>query len=228
MNMDQGGEFVGASGAEVSSESNDPCRQAMISDVPSVARIHLDAFEGFFLSELGYRFLCVMYRAFLVNPAGVFIVHESRDGQVTGFAVGALSSGHKDRWLALRFMPQFLWAALPAIFRRPRTIITRLASRFFGTGSSFNVPNDAAVLRSIGVLASARGGGAAGGLLGAFEQMALRQGATHVYLTTDQDNNERAQKFYKRHGYCVAECFQQDGQRPMWLMSKLLRGVIHE
>jgi GNAT superfamily N-acetyltransferase len=212
----------------VSSESSDRCRQALISDVPSVARIHLEAFEGFFLSELGYGFLCVMYRAFLVNPAGVFVVHDSKDGQVTGFAVGALSSGQKDRWLALRFIPQFLWAALPAIFRRPRRIVSRLASRFFETGSSLDLPKDAAVLRSIGVLTSERGGGAAGGLLGAFEQMALRQGATHVYLTTDQDNNERAQKFYKRHGYSVAECFQQDGQRPMWLMSKLLRGVVHE
>jgi GNAT superfamily N-acetyltransferase len=200
----------------------------LISDVPTVARIHLEAFEGFFLSELGYRFLCVMYRAFLVNPAGVFVVNLSKDGQVTGFAVGALSSGQKDRWLALRFMPHFLWAALPAIFRRPRTIVMRLAARFFETGSSFDVPNDTAVLRSIGVLKSERGGGAAGSLLSAFEQMALRQGAARVYLTTDQDNNERAQNFYKRHGYDVAEFFQQDGQRPMWLMSKLLRGVVHE
>jgi GNAT superfamily N-acetyltransferase len=212
----------------VSSGSNDRCRQALITDVPSVARIHLEAFEGFFLSELGYSFLCVMYRAFLVNHAGVFVVHESKDGQVTGFAVGALSSGQKDRWLALRFMPQFLWAALPEIFRRPRTIVTRLGARFFETGASFVVPNNAALLRSIGVLTSERGGGAAGGLLGAFEQMALREGATHVYLTTDQDNNERAQKFYKRHGYSVAECFQQDGQRPMLLMSKLLMGVVYE
>ncbi len=212
----------------MSSDSNDRCRQALITDVPSVARIHLEAFEGFFLSELGYSFLCVMYRVFLINPAGVFVVHESKDGQVTGFAVGALSHGQKDRWLALRYMPQFLWAALPAIFRRPRTIVTRLAARFFETGASFDVPNNSALLRSIGVLTSERGGGAAGGLLGAFEQVALRQGAMHVYLTTDQDNNVRAQKFYKRHGYSVAECFQQDGQRPMWLMSKLLRGVVHE
>lgn len=215
-------------GTKVSSESKDRCRQALISDVATVARVHLEAFEGFFLSELGYRFLCVMYRAFLVNPAGVFVVHESKDGQVTGFAVGALSSGPKDRWLAWRFMPHFLWAVLPAIFRHPRTIVTRLGARFFDTGSSFNVPDDAAMLRSIGVLTSERGGGAAAGLLVAFEQMALRQGATHVYLTTDQDNNERAQKFYKRHGYSFAECFQQDGQRPMLLMSKLLRDVVHE
>lgn len=212
----------------VSAESIDRCRQALISDVPCVARIHLEAFEGFFLSELGYRFLCVMYRAFLVNPAGIFVVKESKAGLITGFAVGAMRSGQKDRWLALRFMPHFLWAALPASFRCPRKIATRLLSRFFETGTSFDLPNDAAVLRSIGVLTSERGGGAASGLLRVFEQMAVRKGAAHVYLTTDQEHNERAQNFYKRHGYVFAECFYQDRQRPMWLMSKLLRGVVHE
>lgn len=209
-------------------ESSDWCRQALISDVPSVVSIHLDAFRGFFLSELGCKFLSVMYGAFLVNPAGIFVVHESKDGQITGFAVGALSSGQKDRWIALRFMPHFLWAALPAIFRRPRKIVMRLSSRFFETGSSLDIPNDAAVLRSIGVLTSKRGGGAADGLLGAFEKMALRQGAAHVYLTTDQNRNGRAQNFYKRHGYGVADCFRQDGKRPMLLMSKLLREVVNE
>lgn len=204
-------------------ESNNRCRLALISDVPCVARIHLEAFDGFFLSELGYKFLCVMYRAFLLNPASIFVVHESKHGQVTGFAVGALNCGKKDRWLALRFMPSFLWAALPAFFRCPRITVTRIATRFFETGPSFHVPNRAAMLRSIGVLVSERGGGTAGSLIVAFEKMAVQLGATHSYLTTDQDNNERAQNFYKRHGYEVAECFLQDRCRPMWLMFKLLR-----
>ena len=212
----------------MSTEGNERCRLAWISDVPSVARVHLEAFEEFFLSELGYNFLCVMYRAFLVNPSGIFVVQESKDDKVTGFAVGALSSGKKDRWLALRFMPHFFWAALPAILQHPRVIITRLVTRFFETGFPFNVPNNAAVLRSIGVLTSERGSGAASALLGAFEQIAFQQGSASVYLTTDHDNNERAQKFYERHGYRVVDRFQQDGQRPMWLMSKHLKGVVHE
>ncbi len=83
------------------------------------------------------------------------------------------------------------------------------------------------MLRSIGVLNSERGGGAASSLLCSFEQIALRRGASHVYLTTDQDNNERAQKFYKRHGYAIAESFIQDGQRPMWLMYKVLRSFVY-
>ena len=207
----------------MSSIRNGICRQAFEADVPTVAQIHLDAFAGFFLTELGYKFLCVMYRAFLLNPTSVFVVHESRSGEVTGFAVGSLSSEKKDRWLALRYLPQFLVAAMPAILRRPRLIIGRLAARFFETGMSFRIPCDAAVLRSIGVLTSERGGGAASALLDAFEQIALQRGANHAYLTTDQDNNDRAQKFYKRQGYDLVECFQQDGRRWMWLMKKSLR-----
>ena len=199
------------------------CRSATFLDLPDISRIHMEAFSGFFLTQLGYNFLYVMYRVFLLNSAGVFVVHESKDGVVTGFAVGALSRGKKDRWLALRFLPQFLFAALPAILQHPRLIVGRLAARFFETGVPFSVPSDAAVLRSIGVVNSERGGMAATALLDAFEQMSLQQGASHIYLTTDQDNNERAQNFYKRHGYGVIDRFMQDGQRPMWLMSKLLK-----
>ena len=147
---------------------------------------------------------------------------------MTGFAVGALSSGKKDRWIALRYLPEFLVAALPAIRRKPNLIVRRLVARFFETDASYVLPRDVAVLRSIGVLTSERGGGAASALLDAFEKLALQHGANQVYLTTDQQNNERAQNFYKRHGYQVAECFQQNGRRPMWLMSKLLRPVVHE
>jgi len=212
----------------VSPGSGGRCRQALISDVPRVAFLHLDAFKGFFLTELGYRFVCVMYRAFLANPAGLFVVHETEDGQVTGFAVGALSSGQRDRWIALRFIHNFLWASLPLLFLRPGKIFMRLAARFFETDCSFPVSKDAVVLRSIGVLTSQRGSGTASSLLRSFEEMALERGATSVYLTTDQDKNDRAQNFYKRHGYEVAWGFKQDGRRPMWVMFKLLRNTIGE
>lgn len=204
------------------------CRQAFDRDVKAVALVHLDAFKGFFLTELGYKFLCVMYRAFLLNPSGIFVVHEANSGQITGFAVGALGCGKKDYWLAVRFLPQFLLAALPAIARRPRAILGRLGARFFEAGSTFRLPNNAVMLRSIGVLTSERGCTTASSVLGAFEKMALAQGATHIFLTTDLNNNDRAQSFYKRHGYCVIERFEQDGHRPMYLMSKYLNGAFYE
>ncbi len=212
----------------MSSEKNGLCRQAFDRDVKEVAIVHLDAFKGFFLTELGYKFLCVMYRAFLLNPSSIFVVHEANSGRVTGFAVGTLGGRKKDCWLAVRFLPQFLLAALPAIARSPRAILRRLAARFFETGSTFRLPNNAVMLRSIGVVTSEHGSTTAFSVLEAFEKVAFTQGATHIFLTTDQDNNDRAQNFYKRHGYCVVERFQQDGYRPMYLMSKYLNGAFYE
>ncbi len=199
------------------------CRNAVEGDIDAVARIHLAAFDGFFLSQLGYRFLCVMYRAFLKSPSSLFVVFEMASGQLAGFAVGALE-GQKDRWLAVRFLPQFLWAVIPAVMRHPVPVVKRLWARFADAGERVQVPPGAAVLRSIGVLPSLRGAGAAASLLQAFEALALHKEAGQVFLTTDEMNNERAQRFYERGGYALVVRFKQDGERGMWLMSKNLKG----
>jgi len=203
------------------------CRHAVEGDIDAVARVHLAAFGGFFLSGLGYGFLCVMYRAFLKSPSSLFVVFETASGQLSGFAVGALQ-GQKDRWLAVRFLPQFLLAVVPAVLQHPVPVVTRLWARFFDAGESLQVPPSAAVLRSIGVLPSLRGTGDAAFLLQAFEALALTKGAGHVFLTTDEVNNERAQRFYERSGYGLVARFKQDGERGMWLMLKNLKVPIHE
>ena len=208
----------------VNAECSERCRHAVVGDIPSVARIHLAAFEGFFLCQLGYRFLCVMYLAFLRNPKSLFLVSETASGQLVGFAVGALH-GQKDRWLALRFMPHFLFAVFPVVVRDPIPLFKRLCARFFDVGESPQLPESAAVLRSIGVLPSMRGTGAAVSLLNSFEALAVVNGACQVFLTTDELNNHRALRFYERSGYQFVSCFQQDGQRGMWLMSKDLKDL---
>lgn len=205
----------------------DGLRLAGEGDIEAVARIHLAAFDGFFLSQLGYRFLCLMYRAFLKSPSSLFVVFETSSGQIVGFAVGALQ-GQKDRWLAFRYLPQFMWAVVPAVLRHPVPVGKRLWARFSDAGESFQVPNGAGVLRSIGVLPSLRGAGVAASLLQAFEALALIKGAGQVFLTTDEVNNGRAQRFYARCGYELVTRFQQDEERGMWLMSKNLKRQIHE
>lgn len=203
------------------------CRHAVEEDIDAVARIHLAAFDNFFLSQLGCRFLRVMYRAFLRSPGSLFVVFETSSAQLAGFAVGALQ-GHKDRRLAIQFFPQFLLAVVPAILLHPVPVVKRLWARFFDAGDPLQVPLDAAFLRSIGVLPFLRGSGAAASLLQAFEALALSKGAGHVFLTTDEMNNERAQRFYERGGYELVARFQQDRKRGMWLMSKNLNVSTHE
>jgi ribosomal protein S18 acetylase RimI-like enzyme len=197
------------------------CRCAVESDIPSVARIHLAAFNGFFLSQLGFRFLCVMYQAFLKSPLYIFVVHETASGELDGFAVGTFK-GQNDRWLALRFLPQFIVAIFPAVLRNPLPVVKRLLVRFFSAGELLLLPSNATVLRSIGVLPTTRGSGAAASLMQAFEALAIIKGSKLVFLTTDEMNNERAQRFYERCGYQRVVLFEQYDVRRMWVMSKNL------
>lgn len=196
------------------------CREATIEDIDQVACIHIAAFPDFFLTQLGSRFLCLMYRAFLLSPVSVFVVCQRADGHLCGFAVGALQSGPRDRRLALQFLPKFIWAIIPALLRRPLWIIQRIWARFFETGGAPVVSSQAVMLRSIGVSPEAQGGGVAAALLSSFERLGLSLGSTEIALTTDVDNNERAQGFYRKQGYEVQAQFCQDGDRQMYLMTK--------
>jgi hypothetical protein len=96
------------------------CSRAMSSDTSDVVRVHLDVSPGFFLSELGAPFLRVMCKSFLMDANGIYLVHRAEIGEMDGFAVGTLTSQVRDRWLALRFLPEFLVASIPATLVRAR------------------------------------------------------------------------------------------------------------
>ncbi len=198
------------------------CRDATLDDLVAVTELHMAAFPEFFLSSLGPAFVHTMYRAFLRNSSGIFVVAEI-EGRVSGFAVGALQSTGKDRHLALRMLPQFVWALAPAVARHPMRVLRRVLSQFFSDGGVPAMPDAGAALRSIGVSPAMQGGGVAGHLLAAFEQRAQARGASAVTLTTDVLDNERAIQFYKKHGYAVAQEFLQDKRRRMFVMLKDLK-----
>lgn len=195
------------------------CRSAEEKDLSQVADVHVAAFPGFFLTMLGHSFLRVMYRAFLMSQGSVFVVDEL-DGRVLGFAVGVQTSVGKDRKLAMKFFPQFAIAVLPGIVRNPIKVIRRIMGQLLSEGGQPEMPVGCVILRSIGVLPEMKGGGVANRLLTAFERMAREQGANEVALTTDADNNERAIRFYLKHGYRVQQEFKQDDSRAMLLLTK--------
>lgn len=198
------------------------CRDANREDISAVTDVHIKAFPGFFLTTLGVSFVQTMYKAFLMNPHGIFIVNEA-DMRICGFAVGMLEASNKDRKLAINLLPQFVWAIIPAFFQNPFRVFRRILSQLLSQDGAPSVPKGAAVLRSIGVLPECQGLGAAALLLSEFEQRALQMGATSLALTTDVLDNERAIQFYRKHGYQIAQEFKQNKHRAMFLMLKELR-----
>lgn len=195
------------------------CRLAEIKDLNQVVNIHIAAFPGFFLTSLGPLFLMAMYRAFLLNSGGVFVVEEVKD-EIHGFAVGILKSAGRDRKLALKFLPVFLIALIPGVLRNPVNVLRRIWKQLFSVGIQLEIPGGSIVLRSIGVLPDKRGCGVANRLLGDFEKYSMEKGASVVVLTTDAENNERAIRFYLKNNYEIQQKFKQDSSRSMLMMLK--------
>lgn len=197
--------------------------QAIPSDVPEVARLHVHAFPGFFLTSLGTSFLEELYGGFLAHPSGIFIVAREA-GHIVGFAVGTSKPDEFFTDLRRRRRVAFVIKAIPAILRNPLPVCRKLfhAVRYRGDAPAPVERSAGALLSSLGVAETCRGSGLAGKLVAAFEQEAALRGAGFVYLTTDAQGNDRVNRFYVANGYSAVSRFSQSGNREMFRYEKSL------
>lgn len=189
------------------------------SDVAELARIHRQAFPGFFLSSLGEPFLRQFYRGFLDGHGGVAVVlRDARDGRPVGAAVGPLDpSGFFGRLLRRRLVP-FMLASARAAIRTPH-IVPRLL-RAVGYRGQGDISAPGALLSSICVSPQIRGVGAGATLLHAWEGQVGRAGVSSAHLTTDVDDNDQVNAFYDRQGWQITQTFTTSEGRRMYLRTR--------
>lgn len=171
-------------------------REARRDDLEAVVEVHLASFSGFFLSTLGPRFLREFYAALIDHPGGVLLVGVN-DGDVVGFVGGAREQvGFYADLLAGRKW-RFVWAALPAVMRRPSVgrRVVRGRQRAEGVDTLAGP-----CLMTIGVRPQREGGGVGRALVAGFEAELRSLGESTYCLTTDADNNDRTNDFYRRLG----------------------------
>ena len=179
-------------------------------DVLAVVDIHIQAFQGFFLSFLGPRFLQELYSAIIADPSGIaFTFHE--DDNLLGFVVGTdQPSGFYRRLLRRRWW-RFALASFMPLLKNP-TIIPRLF-RAFSMPQQGDAGKECGTLMSIAVLPEAQGNGVGKELVGAFLQEASRRKLKQVNLTTDKLNNDAVNLFYQRLGFkCIRSLVTPEGR----------------
>lgn len=169
-------------------------------DVSRVVEIHLAAFQGFFLTFLGPRFLRLLY-AEAVALGEIALVAEV-EGVLAGFVMGSESPGRFFKQILRRRLVAFALAAAPAVLRRP-AVAARVARALVKPGSAARA-GGTATLMSLGVDPSVQGAGAGKALVNAFLGEASRRGSTKVDLTTDKIDNDRTNAFYRGLGFQVA------------------------
>jgi GNAT superfamily N-acetyltransferase len=167
-------------------------------DIPACIRIHMRAFQGFFLTFLGDQFLQELYASIARDLSGIGYVAETPEA-ILGFVIGTdQPSGLYQRLLRKRWW-SFGWASVGALIRRP-SILPRLLRAFTMPDQKMELRN-CGTLMSIAVLPEAQGKKIGHLLVKAFLDEATRRSLEHVNLTTDRLNNDFANQFYTRLGF---------------------------
>lgn len=181
--------------------------------------LHLAAFPGFFLTQLGKPFLRLLYAGFIDHPAGVFIVGEE-DQEIVGFAAGTTQPDLFFKQLLRRNGLRFALAAIPGLLRNPLFVARKCFGALFYRGESLPDLKNAALLSSLAVAPEHSGKGIGKTLVQAFAEEAWARGCSAIYLTTDAAKNAQVNRFYEKCGFKLRDTLKRQGNRMMnrWVM----------
>lgn len=183
----------------------------MASDLGSVVAIHKEAFEGFFLTRMGPRFLRAYYQAVLDFEASISLVaHDTESDRALGFVVGFRDPQGFYALFGQR-RKRMLLAILLAVLRDPG-LVPQILRNMRRVDAQAQQPVDAVELSSIAVGAPGRGVG--GALLEAFADKARSEGAHRLILTTDAEGNDPVRWFYETRGFTL-HGYEDRGERRM-------------
>lgn len=178
-------------------------RQMIEDDIPNVVRVHLQGFQGFFLSFLGPVFLCEFYSGTLIDYSGIYFVAETESG-ICGFVTGTTHpSGFYKRLLRKRWW-RFGAASILPVIKQP-AIMPRLF-RALSMSKKAKKLDGRGTLMSIAILPEMKGKGIGKALVHAFLKESSNRGVRQVDLLTDRYNNDDVNAFYMGIGF---QCEQQ-------------------
>jgi ribosomal protein S18 acetylase RimI-like enzyme len=183
--------------------------QAQTENVFGIAQCHIFAFPERFMTEMGPRWLCALYRFYIKHLKGVCYVAIDSIGKVVGFAVGGEPDIREQflRAAMLRYPHIIFWKFLT----RP-IVRTVLLGELFKKlhlkrqdNSSENADTDKTLpkcsnLLSICVLPDYKGTGISNQLIETFQKACAARGYRRLTLSVLSENS-RAIAFYKKHGW---------------------------
>lgn len=172
--------------------------------INQIVRIHIASFRGFFLSFLGKKFLYKLY-LYMAQDKNCLLISAHSSDQIVGFVAGTIDQKNFYKSLIKKHKWKFALAALPACIKKPK-IIPRVL-RALKKPKEAEEYSSKACLMSIGVDPKYQGMGIGNMLVNEFSRELIRRGCETFCLTTDRDNNEKANMFYQKLGFKLARIF---------------------
>ena len=183
-------------------------------DICTLVTIHNQAFPGFFLTSLGSAFLSLYYRTVKKSSKGILLGYY-REGRLLGFCAATMKSASFHSQLIKENLFAYILMAFRLLLTNPGAIV-HLYKNLAKRGGVFDDAGEYAELLSIGVDIDYQRSGIGKALLCELEQVIVGKGGKVISLTTDYDDNAKAQGFYSSLGYRVYYDFIAYHQRKMY------------
>lgn len=189
-------------------------------EINQVVTIHKKAFNDFFLTQLGDKFLWVYYYSVSKNKNSILIGYYD-DEKLLGFSCATFLSRGFHKNLVKENLLRFGIIGIKLIFIKPGSLI-RILKNFSKSNKSIKDDGNYAELLSIGVYPGIQGSGIGKQLLTELERQLSFNGIKLLSLTTDFYKNDKTIGFYKSMGYGIMYEFTAYPNRKMYRLIKQL------
>ena len=180
--------------------------------IDRVVRIHLDTFEGFFLTFMGKGFLKTMYSSYCAHGESGLLVAIDEDGNAVGFLAYSGNMSGLYKYMIKKKLIPFAWYSLGAFLRKPK-VFMRLVRAFLKPSESKR-EESYVELASIGVDPSAKSKGIGSQLIDKLKEIVDFTKNAYITLETDAENNEGANRFYQKNGFSlIREYATREGRK---------------
>ncbi len=181
--------------------------------INDIVSVHLDTFQGFFLTFMGSGFLKLMYRSYAEHKdSGILVAFE--DEKLVGFLAYSDDLSGLYKYMIKKRLFLFGWYGLCAFFRKP-SVFMRLV-RAFLKPSETKRDEKYVELASIGVDPSVKAKGIGSQLIDALKAQVDFSEYAYITLETDAINNEGANHFYLKNGFALEREFETNEGRKMF------------
>lgn len=181
-------------------------------DLDDIVKIHINTFEGFFLTFLGKGFLKQMYSGYIKHDNSGLIVAKSNN-EIVGVLAYSEDLSDFYKYLIKTRLIQFLWYSLHSVIKNPSVMI-RLLRAFLKPGETKR-KEKYVELSSIGVIPKMKGQHIGSKMIDKLKDIFDSNKFSYINLETDAINNEYANKFYIKNGFKLERSFETTEGRKM-------------
>lgn len=180
--------------------------------IRNVAYLHRQAFPDFFLTQLGISFLETLYLGYIEDLNSGIIVAEDESNNLLGFIAYSTEYSQFYKNLIKHHIVKFAFYSILAAIRHP-SYIKRLVGAF-KKSEEVERTEKYVELASIGVNPNSEGKGIGSKLIDYLKEIIDLKEYAYINLETDADNNEGANRFYRKNGFELARTYiTSEGRR---------------